>query len=435
MDMILYRKQRTIKKEVVIEGVGLFTGKKSIVKIAGAPENTGITFIPKNGFCTRPIKLDLDTISYSNRRTILAFNNIRIDTIEHLTAAISCMDIDNVTIEVDGPEIPVMDGSSREFVNALENAQIVEQNEKKPIYVLQKPVYYQSDGTSIVALPYTDGLRISYTLEYNNFIPPFSQTATFDITTETFKKEISAARTFCLRKEAEEIFRNGEGLGGNLNNTIILDDVLQNPNGSLRFYNEPVRHKILDLLGDISALNVGLRTHIVAIRSGHRTNLEFLAKLKKAINENTQKNSLNILSILPHRYPFLLVDKIIEVDPQRKAIGTKNISINEPYFQGHFPGEPIMPGVLQIEAIAQLAGAMFLLNQNIKKYPILLSIKNAKLRKIIRPADQLFIEVETLKLKDKWAVVKGHCKVANKITAEAEITFMFVENVSDYANT
>lgn len=431
--MILYRKQRTIKREIKVEGAGLFTGKRSKVLMRGAPENTGIVFIPKNTPHPLPIKLDLSTISYSNRRTILSYNNSRIDTIEHLTAAISCLDIDNIIIEVEGPEIPVMDGSSREFVSALEDAGIVEQNANRIIYVLQQVVYYQSDGISIVALPYRDGFKISYTLEYNNIIPPFSQTATFEITADVFKKEISSARTFCLRAEAEEIFRNGEGLGGNLENTIILDDILQNSNGNLRFYNEPVRHKILDLLGDISALNVDLRAHIIAIRSGHRSNLEFLARLKKVIDESMQKKVMDVISILPHRYPFLLIDKIIDIEPQHRATGIKNISINEPYFQGHFPGEPIMPGVLQVEAMAQLAGAMFLINQNIKKYPILLSMRNVKLRKVIRPGMQLFVSVETVKRKDKWAVVKGCCKVDDKISAEAEITFMFVERVTEDA--
>lgn len=433
--MILQRKQRTIKKEVQIEGVGLFTGKRSRVTIRGAPENTGIVFIPKNSYLSSPIKLDLATIFYSNRRTVLALDNNRIDTIEHLTAAVSGMDIDNVIIEVDGPEIPIMDGSAREFVNILEDAEIIEQDAYRSIYVLRQPVYYQSDGVSIIALPYDEGFKISYTLEYSNFIPPFSQSASFEITAQTFKKEISSARTFCLRSEAEEIWKNGEGLGGNLDNTIILDDIIQNSNGNLRFYNEPVRHKILDLLGDISALNVDLRAHIIAIRSGHRSNLEFLARLKKIINEEMQQKSFDVLSILPHRYPFLLVDKIVSIEPQRRAKGVKNISINEPYFQGHFPGEPIMPGVLQVEAIAQLAGAMFLINQNTKKYPILLSMRNVKLRKIIRPGVQLFIEVETVKLKDKWATVKGCCKLDEKITAEAEITFMFIDKVPEYANT
>ncbi len=428
--MMSYRKQRTIRKEYKFCGVGLFTGKESTVRIFSAPPNSGIVFINKNISKRESIRFGLDNISYKNRRTALIFDGSRIDTVEHLTAAISCMDIDNIYVEVEGCEVPVMDGSSREFVNILESCGIIEQDAYKPIYVLQKVVYYQSEGVSIVALPYEKGLKITYTLEYANLNPPFSQSATFEINRETFKNEIAGARTFCLRTEAEEIFKSGEGLGGNLNNTIILDDILQNPNGNLRYPNEPVRHKILDLLGDISALNVVLRAHIIAFRSGHKTNIEFLKKLQEVISEETQRQMTNVLSILPHRYPFLLIDRILTIQPHSRASGIKNISLNEPYFQGHFPGEPIMPGVLQIEAIAQLAGAMFLVNQNIKKYPILLSMRNVKLRKIIRPGDQLYVEVETVRLKDRWATVKGLCRVDNKITAEAEITFMFVEKVN-----
>ncbi len=425
--MISYRKQRTIEKGCEFCGAGLFTGKESIVRIRSAPANTGIVFISKNQKRCESIRFGLENIAYRNRRTALIFDGARIDTIEHLTAAIACLDIDNVYIEVEGNEIPVLDGSSREFVNLLEGCGVVEQDAYKPIYILHKPVYYQSDDAVIVALPYESGLKITYTLEYPNLTPPYSQSATFEINKETFKKEIAGARTFCLRSEAEEILKTGEGLGGNLNNTIILDDILHNPDGNLRYPNEPVRHKILDLLGDISALNVVLRAHIVAVRSGHKSNLEFLKKLQEIINEEMAKHMQNVLTVLPHRYPFLLIDRILSIQPQSRATGIKNISLNEPYFQGHFPGEPIMPGVLQIEAIAQLAGAMFLVNQNIKKYPILLSMRNVKLRKIIRPGDQLLVEVETLKLKDKWATVKGFCKVDNKITAEAEITFMFVD--------
>jgi UDP-3-O-[3-hydroxymyristoyl] N-acetylglucosamine deacetylase/3-hydroxyacyl-[acyl-carrier-protein] dehydratase len=436
--MISYRKQHTIKSEVTIEGIGLFTGKKSTIKIKSAPENTGIVFLVKNSDSTSIIKLELENILYKNRRTILASNGCRIDTVEHLLAAITYMDIDNAYIEVEGPEIPVLDGSSMEFVNSLESAGLVEQNAQKPIYTLQKPVYYQSDGASIVALPHPSGLKITYTLEYKDLNPPFSQSATFEINRETFKKEIASARTFSLRKEAEEILKSGEGLGGNLNNTLILDDVIQhNRNGYLRFYDEPVRHKILDLLGDISALNIGLHAHIIAVRSGHRSNLEFLRKLREIIQEETRINAYNVLNHLPHRFPFLMIDRILEIQTGKSAKAIKNISINEPYFQGHFPAEPIMPGVLQIEAMAQLGGAMFLTNQNPekRKYPILLAMHNVKLRKIIRPGDQLIIEVETIKLKDKWATIKGICKSNSKITAEAEITFMFLEKVVDYGNS
>jgi UDP-3-O-[3-hydroxymyristoyl] N-acetylglucosamine deacetylase/3-hydroxyacyl-[acyl-carrier-protein] dehydratase len=286
-----------------------------------------------------------------------------------------------------------------------------------------------------VALPNEGGLTVSYSLNYPD-TRIGQQHFTLEMTDESYTKLISPARTFCLQSEAEAFLQQGLGKGANYQNTVVWgpDGPIEN---TLLFPDEAVRHKILDLMGDLATLGAGLRAHVVALKSGHNTNLRLVKKISAAFSEdsrfpekigNTLLDAREISKILPHRYPFLLIDKVIELDGYRRAVGIKNVSCNEPFFQGHFPGQPIMPGVLQIEAMAQLAGILLMRkSDNQAKVAVLLSLDGVKLRKSVVPGDQLRIEVETIKVKARTGEVFARATVDGQLVTEATMKFMLMD--------
>ena len=433
----MFRKtQRTLKKPVEFAGIGLFSGTPGTIRALPAPANSGITFIrtdlPGKPRCTAGPQ----TVNSKFRRTAIQGESFEIETIEHVMSACGGLGVDNIEIEVNASEIPNGDGSSKPFVDLFNTAGFEEQPDSRRVLSLRESVAISEKDVYIVALPTDgDGLTINYTYDYPN-TPIKQQQLILAIDEDTYAKDISPARTFCLESEAQAFLAQGLGKGANPANTIVVGK--DGPNIPLRFPDEYVRHKVLDLLGDLTSLGVALRANIVGVRSGHTTNLKLVKRLAELLEDDNGTKTRRLESlldvreiekILPHRYPMLLIDRVVELDGYRRAVGIKNVTYNEPYFTGHFPGQPLMPGVLQLEAMAQLAGVLLLRkSDNQAKVAVLLALDGVKLRKGVVPGDQLRIEVETIKVKARTGEVMAKATVDGQLVAEATMKFMLMEN-------
>jgi UDP-3-O-[3-hydroxymyristoyl] N-acetylglucosamine deacetylase/3-hydroxyacyl-[acyl-carrier-protein] dehydratase len=427
--------QKTIKNAVEYEGIGLHTGEKVKVRFRPADADSGVSFIRVDLPEKPRIPVNANSISYRMRRTSLRRDNGEVNTVEHLLAALSGMGVDNLNIEIDGAELPGGDGSALTYVQLLRQAEIVTQESQKRVFELKAPIAVAEDDVTLIALPNEGGLTISYTLAYS--VPAVgSQFLSVHVNEEIFEREIAPARTFCLSTEVEELQRQGLGKGASYENTLVVGEggVINN---TLRFPDEFVRHKVLDLIGDLFILNAKLNAHIVANKSGHPMNMKLVKKIleemRRQEDEQTTRNETSlgireIQKILPHRYPFLLIDRVIELDGYRRAVGIKNVTYNEAFFQGHFPGQPIMPGVLIFEALSQLAGVLLLRKmENVGKTAVLLSIDKARIRKTVVPGDQLVLEAVAAKVKSRTGQVSARAKVDGKVVAEAQIRCMLVD--------
>lgn len=435
-------KQRTIIKEVSIRGTGIHTGNKANITFRPADVDTGINFM-RTDLPEKPvIKATVDYLlsqSRSPRRTSIGLDSIEIQTIEHLMAALAGLNIDNIYIAIDNSEVPSFDGSSLDFLTLLKEAGIREQEKERKFFSLKEPISVEENDSSIVALPSSE-FKISYTLNYNH---PFlkSEYLRLNMNPEIFKNELASARTFCLEEEAIELQNQGLGKGANYENTLVVgkNGVIKN---KLRFPDEFVRHKILDLIGDLYIIGCPLKAHIIALRSGHSLNLKltrkiyqqkerFLSSGIQAGNTSSPEGQLDIneiKKILPHREPFLFVDKITHLENGKHAIGIKNVTMNDYFFKGHFPGRPVMPGVLIIEAMAQVGGVMMLSSEeNRGKLAFFMSCNNAKFRRTVLPGDKLVLDVVAEKIKSKTGQVRARALVDDKVVAEADLMFALVE--------
>ncbi|MBM3252779.1 MAG: bifunctional UDP-3-O-[3-hydroxymyristoyl] N-acetylglucosamine deacetylase/3-hydroxyacyl-ACP dehydratase [Candidatus Omnitrophica bacterium] len=434
--------QHTIQREIKLEGIGIHTGKPVRVILKPAPVNSGIRFI-RIDLPDRPsINCDISNVidvSRRPRRTSIGNGNIEIHTIEHLLAALIGLGIDNIIVELDAEELPGLDGSAIGFVEALKTGGRKEQEGTKRIFAVREPLWAEEQGALLAIFP-SDELKISYTLSYEH---PFLKTQfmNYVLNTDSFEKEIAPSRTFCMESEAEELRNKGLGKGADYNNTVVVgkNGIINN---DLRFENEFVRHKILDLIGDLNLLSFFVKGHIIGFRSGHSINLKLIHKIKSLREHQTEGgipavhvepnlgelDANAIQRILPHRYPFLFVDKIIELVEDKRAVGIKNVTINDYFFKGHFPGRPIMPGVLIVEALAQVAGVLMLnKRENLGKYAYFMSIDNVKFRKTVVPGDELRLEAEIARLKSRMGQVKTRALVEGKVVAEADLVFTLVE--------
>ncbi|MCK4436986.1 UDP-3-O-[3-hydroxymyristoyl] N-acetylglucosamine deacetylase [bacterium] len=422
-------RQRTIKSAVRYSGVGLHTGTRSTITFKPAPVGSGVKFIRVDLPKKPEIKVDISLAREAPRRTTLGDGQVEVHTVEHILAALTGLGLDNLLIEVDANEVPEIDGSSRPFTEMLRRAGIVEQGEEKRYGRLNEPIWISEKSASIAAFP-SNELRISFTIDYDHPLLR-TQYASFQIRDQIFEKEIAPARTFCLEREAKALQAQGLGKGATFENTVVIGDsgIVK---GKLRFEDEFVRHKILDLMGDLFLLGCPLKAEIVAIKSGHDLNIKLVQKIKEAMKTTGLSDQIldinDIQKILPHRYPFLLVDRIVEIEEGRRIVGIKNVTFNEPFFPGHFPQRPIMPGVLIIEAMAQTAGVLMLKREgNLGKLAYLAAIDKVKLRRPVVPGDQLRLEVEVRKLHQKTGKVQTKAFVEGKVVAEAEMVFSLVE--------
>ena len=435
--------QKTIKKEVSFSGIGLHTGEKTNVLFKPADSNTGILFRRIDLPNIPSVKADISHLLPKEkrpRRTSIGKDGAEIHTIEHILSAIFGLGIDNLVIEIDNSEFPGADGSSAPFVTLFNQAGYITQPAFKNYFYVKEPLCIYENEASIIALPAAE-FKVSYALDYKRpFFPP--QYTSFSISKEIFEKEIALARTFCLEEEVKKLRKMGLGKGSNYKNTVVIgkEGIIDN---HLRSENEPVRHKILDLIGDLALLGLPIKGHIIAIKSGHSINVKLVKSMQEMAErrkssgigspawteiKNPVLEKKDILSILPHRPPFLFVDKIIEWKEDKQAVGIKEVKFDEFYFKGHFPGHPVMPGVLIVEAMAQVAGVLMLKKkENRGKLAYFMAINNVKFRKAVMPGDTLRMEVTVIKLRKRIGQVHTRALVENKVVAEADLMFALVK--------
>ncbi len=461
--------QRTIAKPVSISGTGLHTGSKTTVTFKPAPVNTGVRFKRIDIDHGPEIPADIDHVVDNSRDTTIGIGDVHIRQVEHVLAALYGLQIDNCIVEVDGNEPPVGDGSAMPFVDILEKAGFEEQNEPKEFLVIEETIPYSDPekGIDIVVFP-SDELRITFMVDYKNPALGTQYTSMYSLTDE-FVEEFAPARTFCFLHEVEVLHDQGLIQGGDLENAVVIvdrdltddelqalakrfnlnhEDVVLGTNGilgdkELRFYNEPVRHKALDLLGDLALLGVPLKAHVIAARSGHAAHVALVKEIrkiykKKQLTSRFQTTKAHqgalldinaIQKILPHRYPILLVDKIVDLVPGERVVGIKNVTMNEPFFQGHFPGHPIMPGVLIVEAMAQTGSILILdsMEKPEEKVAYFMGIDGVKFRKPVLPGDTLQLVIELLRLRKNTCRMMGRAYVENELVCEAEMMAMIVD--------
>ena len=497
------QRQRTVGQPAGLTGVALHNGKQCTVRLLPAGINDGVVFVRIDLPDKPRITGVVQNISHRQRRTALAIGDAEVHMVEHLMSVLRAFAVDNVIVEVDSDELPGCDGSALDYVDLVDRAGIVELDAPRKVYVLDRIIEIQEAHANLVALPPIDGeFQIFYTLDYEQH-PLLKGFLDYTLEPDTFRQQIAPARTFVMEKEALMLQKMGFGLGANTDNTLVVGD--NGPiDNELRFGDEYVRHKVLDVIGDLSLLGCDLRARIVSTRSGHLSNLKLVQKLaeelarvdrpeagagagaarpntarvaKNAVPASTPSGSTGspnasssgngspvvvvtaqpeivtppdatttarptsgstsnavsldireILRILPHRFPFVLVDRILELEPGKRAVGIKNVTINEPFFQGHFPQAPIMPGVMLIEAMAQLGGLTLINHEtNTGKFAVLTSLEKVRFRRTVTPGDQLLMEVDVRRQRAHTGEVSARATVAGKVAGEAQIRYMIVD--------
>jgi UDP-3-O-[3-hydroxymyristoyl] N-acetylglucosamine deacetylase/3-hydroxyacyl-[acyl-carrier-protein] dehydratase len=420
-----------------------------------APPNTGIRFRRVELEGNPEIEACAENVAETNRSTTLAKGNIRIHTVEHVLATFAGYGIDNAVVELDANEPPIADGSSREYCRMVQSAGIVPQDERREPYTVTTPIQLEMGETVMTLFP-DEAFRISCTSADKQGL--FTQFYSLEISPATWERDLAHARTFCFYEEIEFLIKNGLIKGGSLENAVVIRDDAVLTTEPLRYPDEFVRHKMLDILGDLALLGRPLRGHLIAVKPSHAANCELVRRIAAQIRKPLvaaqafapppaalkaapatesapdetapQDGAMDIqgvMHLLPHRYPFLMVDRVVKLEGKH-IVAIKNVTVNESYFQGHFPGHPVMPGVLQLEAMAQVAGIIMLKSaENTNKIAYFMSAEDVKWRKPVLPGDTLVIDVEMTKVRGKIGKAKGACKVRGEVVSEAAVTFMLVD--------
>jgi UDP-3-O-[3-hydroxymyristoyl] N-acetylglucosamine deacetylase/3-hydroxyacyl-[acyl-carrier-protein] dehydratase len=435
--------QRTIGRDVSLEGIGLHTGQHGRITFRPAPPGSGVRFVRCDLAGGPTVRVRPENAHFdpgAGRRTILQENGVQIHTMEHVLAAVAGLGLDNLLIEQSAMETPEpADGSAAPFARALAEAGLVDQDRPKRHIKVTKPVTWEENGVFLSAVPYR-GFRVTFTIDYDHPLIG-RQSITLDIDDQSFLREIAPARTFVLERDLEALRAAGWIRGGRMESAVVVGkDRILNPE-PLRFPDEFVRHKVLDLLGDLSLLGGPLLGHVTATRSGHQSHVAFVRRLKQTLplpgrragGSPDEWDITAILDIMPHRYPFLLVDRILGIEEGRSIEGMKNVTINEPFFQGHFPGHPIMPAVLILEAMAQVGGLLLLnsVDDPNDKLMYFMGIDNARFRRPVTPGDQLRLRLTLLKLKGGTSKMRGEAFVDDQLVAEADLLAMVVDRRPD----
>ncbi|MFB0517323.1 MAG: bifunctional UDP-3-O-[3-hydroxymyristoyl] N-acetylglucosamine deacetylase/3-hydroxyacyl-ACP dehydratase [Candidatus Neomarinimicrobiota bacterium] len=459
--------QRTIKKEVSITGIGLHTGLACTAIFKPADVNTGIRFVRTDVENFPPVLADIDHVVDISRGTTIERDGNRVHTVEHILAAASGLEIDNLLVELSAKEPPVMDGSAKPFVDVLLEAGLVEQSAARRLLVIDKTVSYSDHARNIDmhVLP-SETFRVTFTMDYHHLAKNGIQFMSVYSMEEDFVKRIAPARTFCLFSEVRQLKEQGLAKGGSLENALVFVDRPIAPDEisylkklfdikgelaagdggilkgqKLRFENEAVRHKILDLIGDMTLLGMPIQGHVVATRSGHAANIELVKRLKQVYGKRIQQKRARsasskvkfdiqaITDILPHRYPFLLVDKVLDVEPGELVRAVKNVTVNEPFFEGHFPGQMVMPGVLVLESMAQSAAFLVLnpVTDPRTKLVYFTAIDRARFRRAVTPGDQLILEMRLVRRRMNTYRMAGKAYVDDELVAEAEMMATIVD--------
>ncbi len=438
-------KQRTLLREVSIKGNALHTGDAVHMTFKPAPPNHGIVFRRVDLHGHPELKPRVDQVTDLVRATTIQVGHAKLHTVEHVLSALHGCGIDNLIIDIDASEPPIMDGSARPFVQLIQQGEPVEQDAAREYFALAETLSVARGNSSVIALPY-DGLKITCTSADDRGI--HTQHLSLTIDPEVYASHIAAARTFTIYEDIEELLKLGKIKGGSLDCAVVIkgDKIISKE--PLRFPDEFVRHKILDIIGDIMLLGVPLKAHLVATRPGHAVNAELTKLLfekyeawkkggKKAAKPAAPKVELatettldirRVLDTLPHRYPFVMLDRVVEMNDE-SITAIKNVTINEPFFQGHYPGNPVMPGVMQVEAMAQAGGILLLRRMSMEgKTALFMSCDKVKWRKPVRPGDQLNIRVKLIKIRGPIACAEGECTVADQAVCSAELMFTVVDS-------
>ena len=448
--------QQTINNEILFEGVGLHTGINCKLKLKPAAIDYGIVFFIKNKNKTISIPANIDYVNSTIRGTNLLKDDFCIFTVEHLLSALYALDVNNLKIEVSSNELPILDGSSEIYVDAIKKIGLKVQNKKSKEFIVNKIISFTSSkGVKFFLIP-SNYSKFTYYLNYSN-INYLKQVYSILLENNNYEKEIASSKTFCLLSELLSLYENNLIQGGSLDNAIVyidqklnskkikqLNKIFNNKikiNYSKKILNDvnlkddkqAAKHKVLDLIGDTSLLGYKIKGHLIAHQSGHETNVEFIKYIKnnflndKKLTTKKEKNKMyditQILNIMPHRYPFLLVDKILHLESGKTVDAIKNVTINEPFFSGHFPDKPVMPGVLLLEVMAQAGGFLVLhsIKNPEKKLIYLSSIKSAKFKSTVQPGDQLLIKAELANFKLGTCKIKSQIYVDNKLITECEL--------------
>ena len=420
--------RRTVRRDVTLQGVGMHTGAASSVTFRAAPPGAGVCFRRVDLPGSPEIPARLSSVTGVERRTTLAVGKAEVHTVEHVLAAVAGLGIDDLVVDLTGPEPPILDGSFQPFALALVEAGSVEHGGEVLEFVVTDAFHFGEGESLYLVGPSKAGLHLDITIDFPH--PLIGRQARgLEVTPESFTAELAGARTFGFVREVEALRAKGLISGGTTDNAIVLDET-KVVGTTLRWPDEFVRHKAADVLGDLALVGGRIRAHIVATKPSHRGNVA----LGRAIRQRVPLRGAppmdvrRIIEVMPHRYPFLLVDRIVEIEETKRIVGIKNVTINEPFFQGHFPGHPIMPGVLIIEAMAQVGGLLIMslasADDHHSKVVYFMALDNVKFRRPVKPGDQLRFELDLQQVRGKVCRMRGIAKVDGEVVCEADMAAM-----------